>query len=409
MLRTVSWLVRLTALAVVGVTTFVHSPASAPVLAAQAAAFVLGTAGLSVYAIIDYRFPPAARHVRLLPAALALTAAAGGVCASPHGPGLIAFGLIATLAAGTETGLATSWVITGIGGVAIEIGVLVWSASIAFAFGYPLLLIVALLGGLTRRSYRVQAEQSAALLAQVEQLRAGQREVAVLNERNRIAREIHDVLAHSLGALGIQIQTARAVLSDQRDIDRALGILEQAQRISNDGLGETRRAIHALRSDARPLAEELSRLAETHRARHHAAVTVNVDGDARTLPPDAALALLRTAQESLVNAAKHAGGGLVGISLRFGADQTTLTVTSPLPGDLPPEDMTPGDRPAGEWRPADHGAQLTAGPMTTEGLMKTADSGYGLVGMRERLLLLGGTLTAGPRDGQWIVTAQVPR
>ena len=408
MLRTVSWLVRLTALAVVGVTTFVHSPASAPVLAAQATAFVLGTAGLSVYAIIDYRFPPAAGHVRLLPAALALTAAAGGVCASPHGPRLIAFGLIATLAAGTDTGPVTSWAITGIGVVAVEIGVLVWSASIAFAFGYPLLLIVALLGGLTRRSYRVQAEQSATLLAQVEQLRAGQREVAVLNERTRIAREIHDVLAHSLGALGIQIQTARAVLSDQRDIDRALGILEQAQRIANDGLGETRRAIHALRSDARPLAEELTRLAETHRARHQAAVTVNVDGDARPLPPDAALALLRTAQESLVNAAKHAGGQ-AGISLRFGADQTTLTVTSPLPGAPPPEDRRPGDLPPGEWRPADHGAQLTAGPMTTEGLMKTADSGYGLVGMRERLLLLGGTLTAGPHDGQWIVTAQVPR
>ena len=84
--------------------------------------------------------------------------------------------------------------ITGIGGVAIEIGVLVWSPGIAFAFGYPLLLIVALLGGLTRRSYRVQAEQSATLLAQVEQLRAGQRAVAVLNERTRIAREIHDVL-----------------------------------------------------------------------------------------------------------------------------------------------------------------------------------------------------------------------
>ncbi len=408
MLRTVSWLVRLAALVVVGVATFLHSPASVPVLAAQAAAFVLGTAALSVYMIIDYRFPPTAQHVRVLPAALALTAAAGGVCTSPNGRALIAFGLIAALAAGSETDMVTSWVITGIGVVAIEIGAVAWSASTGSALGYPLVLIVALLGGLIRRSYRVQAEQSAALLAQVEQLRAGQREVAVLNERTRIAREIHDVLAHSLGALGIQIQTARAVLSDQRDIDRALGILEQAQRIANDGLGETRHAIHALRSDARPLAEELTRLAETHRARHQAAVTVNVDGDARPLPPDAALALLRTAQESLVNAAKHAGGQ-AGISLRFGADQTTLTVTSPLPGAPPPEDRRPGDLPPGEWRPADHGAQLTAGPLTTEGLMKTADSGYGLVGMRERLLLLGGTLTAGPHDGQWIVTAQVPR
>ena len=409
MLRTLSWLVRLAALVVVGVATFLHSPASVPVLAAQAAAFVLGTAALSVYVIIDYRFPPAARHVRLLPVVLALTAAAGGVCTSPNGRPLLALGLIAALAAGSETGTVTSWVITGIGVVAIEIGAVAWSPGTAVALGYPLLLMLALLTGLIRRSYRVQAEQSAALLAQVEQLRAGQREVAVLNERTRIAREIHDVLAHSLGALGIQIQTARAVLSDQRDIDRALGILDQAQRIARDGLGETRRAIHALRSDARPLADELTEMAETHRARHHAAVTVNVDGDARTLPPDAALALLRTAQESLVNAAKHASGGLVGMSLRFGANQTTLTVTSPLPGDLPPEDMTPGDRPAGEWRPADHGAQLTAGPMTTGGLMKTANSGYGLVGMRERLLLLGGTLTAGPRDGQWIVTAQVPR
>ena len=147
MLRTVSWLVRLAALVVVGVATFLHSPASVPVLAAQAAAFVLGTAALSVYVIIDYRFPPAARHVRLLPAALALTAAAGGVCTSPNGRALIAFGLIAALAAGSETGMVTSWVITGIGVVAIEIGAVAWSASTGFALGYPLLLMRRAAGG----------------------------------------------------------------------------------------------------------------------------------------------------------------------------------------------------------------------------------------------------------------------
>jgi CheY-like chemotaxis protein len=121
MLRTLSWLVRLAALVVVGVATFLHSPASVPVLAAQAAAFVLGTVALSVYVIIDYRFPPAARHVRLLPAARALPAAAGGACTSPNGRPLLALGLIAALAAGSETGMVTSWVITGIGVVAIEI------------------------------------------------------------------------------------------------------------------------------------------------------------------------------------------------------------------------------------------------------------------------------------------------
>ena len=197
-------------------------------------------------------------------------------------------------------------------------------------------------------SYRLQAEQSAALLAQMEQLRAEQRQVAVLNERTRIAREIHDVLAHSLGALGIQIQAARAVLSDQRDIDRALGILDQAQRIAGDGLGETRRAIHALRSDARPLPAELEQLAASHHARHHTPVTVHVDGDVRALPPDAALALLRTAQESLVNAAKHARSEPARIDLSFDASQTTLTVTSPLPGERAPA----GTDRTGQWVPA---------------------------------------------------------
>ena len=333
--------------------------------------------------------------------------------------------------------------IAGIGALAIEIGVLVWSPGIGTAIGYPLLLVVALLAGQTRRSYRLQAEQSAALLAQMEQLRAEQRQVAVLNERTRIAREIHDVLAHSLGALGIQIQAARAVLSDQRDVDRALGILDQAQRIAGDGLGETRRAIHALRSDARPLPVELKQLAESHHARHHVPVTVHVDGDVRALRPDAALALLRTAQESLVNAAKHTRSQPARIDLSFDASQTTLTVTSPLPGEGPPAgtdlavtdsagadagkanadgthaDGTQVDRPQVD-RPLASGTQAAGAQVDgaqadgaqadgAGNLMKTADGGYGLMGLRERLLLLGGTLTAGPRGGQWIVTAQVPR
>jgi signal transduction histidine kinase len=403
MLRTAGWLTRAIALVVVGVGTFLHSSATTSVLAAQAAAFGLGVAMMGVWAVSDFRRPATAAHDRVPPsplalAALALAAAAGGVCASPGGAGLIAFGIMTALAAGSETSLITGWVITAIGAVAIEVGVLVWSASTATALGFPLALIVALLSGQTRRAYRLQAEQSAALLAQVEQLRAEQRQVAVLNERTRIAREIHDVLAHSLGALGIQLQAARAVLSDQRDVDRALGLLDQAQRIAGDGLGETRRAIHALRSGAGPLPQELTRLAEAYHTRHQMPVTVSVNGDVRTLPPDAALALLRTAQESLVNAAKHGDGHAAGINLSFDAGQTTLTVASPLAGEHSEAEAE-----------AEAGAGTGAGAGALRSPMETADSGYGLMGLRERLLLLGGTLTAGPRDGQWIVTAQVPR
>ena len=129
--------------------------------------------------------------------------------------------------------------------------------------GDPLLIAVCAMIGLQRRSYRVQAEQSAALLAQHERLRAEQRRADVLDERARIAREIHDVLAHSLGALGIQIQAAKAMLTDHGDVDRAVEALTTAQRMAADGLTETRRAVHALRVDTLPLGQELAAVADT--------------------------------------------------------------------------------------------------------------------------------------------------
>ena len=123
-----------------------------------------------------------------------------------------------------------------------------------------------------------------------------------------------------------------------------------------------------------------------------------------------ALALLRTAQESLVNAAKHGDGQAAGINLSFENSQTTLTVASPLSGEHTPAKVEAGAKAgasgkAGASAEARGGAEIGA----LKSPMETADGGYGLMGLRERLLLLGGTLTAGPRDGQWIVTAQVPR
>jgi signal transduction histidine kinase len=108
-------------------------------------------------------------------------------------------------------------------------------------------------------------------------------------------------------------------------------------------------------------------------------VTVGVEGEIRPLPPAATVALLRTAQESLVNAAKHSVGQPIEIRLTYSPGQTALTVTNPL------------------------------GPGRAAGHLSTVDGGYGLVGMRERLLMLDGTLTAGRSNGQWTVTAQVPR
>ena len=148
----------------------------------------------------------------------------------------------------------------------------------------------------------------------------------MLEERARIAREIHDVLAHSLGALGIQIQAAKAVLTYHQDIGRAVEVLTTAQRMAADGLAETRRAVYALRADTLPLEEELGRLAEAHRTRYHGPVEFGIAGPARPLPPDATVALLRTAQEALVNAAKHAPGQGVVVRLDYEAHDVRLTI-----------------------------------------------------------------------------------
>lgn len=380
MLRAATWLVRVVALVVVGVECFTGSTAHGSALVVQAVAFAIGSVSVLVWgALVRWR-PDHPSVERLLPWLFAAMAACSAPCTATDGGALIAFGFIAVIGAGTESRLATGWITTATGIVAIVAGGLVVGASTAATLGYSVLLIFGLLAGHNRRSYRLQAEHASILLEQSEQLRAEQRQVAVLDERNRIAREIHDVLAHSLGALSIQIQTARALLSDQHDVDRSLTMLEAAQRMATDGLTEARRAVHALRTDSRPLVDELTSLAGSQDGRQREAVQFIVGGQPRPLTPDAELALLRTAQESFVNAAKHSAGQPVHARLHYAESQTTLTVTNSL--------VTPGDSPR---------------------TMGTIDGGYGLVGMRERLLLLGGSLTAGPNADRWIVTAVVPQ
>jgi signal transduction histidine kinase len=180
---------------------------------------------------------------------------------------------MATAGAGTEIGLPAGWLVTVASVMAIDANCLIYrdgSAQLSAFLLYPLVPLSGLLVGRVLHGHRVQTEQSAALLAQTQQLLAARGRADVLGERARIAREIHDVLAHSLGALGIQIQAARAVLTDHKDIDRAVEILLTAQRMAADGLTETRRAVHALRTDSRPLDEELGRATATYGFTRHA-------------------------------------------------------------------------------------------------------------------------------------------
>jgi signal transduction histidine kinase len=386
MLRVALWGVRTIALAVVGLLTFLAPPSARGGTATQVIAYAVICAGVAVWALAEYSH----RRV-LLTIALAAVVVAGCIGAAVGGGGevMIGFPAVALVSAAEALSPPVYLALGLLGVLTAEIALVVFRQNLASMLGYPLLLAVGVLLGRNRAALQVQAEQARQLLAQHEQLRAEQRRVDVLEERARIAREIHDVLAHSLGALGIQLQTVRALLTVHNDPDRALETLATAQRMASGGLTETRRAVHALRTDTLPLHDELARAIAELDERHHVDVRYQTTGTPLPVPPEATVALLRIAQESLVNAMKHAPGAVITADLDYREDGVRLTVTNQLTGERP--------RPAGS-SPAGNG--------TDE--LRTLDAGYGLTGMRERLLLLRGSLEAGPRDGQWVVVADLP-
>ena len=389
--QAVGWSIRAFFFVLVGVLTFLLQPPGATAQKAQLVGYLVAGLGLLAWALVDMS-PSAARYrARALPVILGVIAVTAGfatTAGSNENNCPVILASMATTAAGIDLDLPTGWLVTLASVLAIDANSIIYrdgSNQLSAFLLFPLVPVSGLLVGRLVRSRRVQAEQSAALLAQTQQLLASRGRADVLGERARIAREIHDVLAHSLGALGIQIQSARAVLTDHQDIDRAVDILVTAQRMAADGLAETRRAVHALRMDSRPLDVELERVTSVYGERYDVKVTLGIGGALRPVPPDATIALLRTAQEALVNAAKHAPGQGVAVHLDYGEHDVRLTVVNGL---------------------AD-GRKLANGHAASSG-SGTVTGGYGLTGMQERLRLLNGTLVAGPRDGQWAVTAELP-
>ncbi len=215
-------------------------------------------------------------------------------------------------------------------------------------------VVVGLMVGASRRQYVERTFQAEQLLAERVRADAERDRAAALAERNRIGREVHDVLAHSLGALSVQLDAADALLENGDDHTKARQLVQQARRLAVQGLEETRQAVHALRDEPVALAEQLSSLA----ARDGAELTVT--GAPRPLAPDAGLALYRAAQEAVTNARKHAPGAPVSIFLDFDPKSTTLRVTNGLCPDADTTSELQHDR--RRIRPARHArADRTAG------------------------------------------------
>jgi signal transduction histidine kinase len=226
------------------------------------------------------------------------------------------------------------------------------------------------------RRLRESSERAESLLAELEESRAAQARAATLAERQRLAREMHDVLAHSLSGLVLNLEGA-ILLAGQGGADPRVGdAIERAHRLAKTGLEESRRAIAMLREDALPGPERLPGLAAEFEADSGVPCRVLVTGEERTLGTDGRLTLYRVAQEALTNVRKHAEAGRVEVRLAYEASGIRLVI----------EDF---DR-------------RSALPAPYQG------TGYGLTGMRERAELIGGTLTAGPTDGGFLVELWVP-
>ncbi|MEU8777310.1 histidine kinase [Streptomyces sp. NPDC048606] len=234
--------------------------------------------------------------------------------------------------------------------------------------------------GIVNRSRRQAVRAAIDAAESAERAARAEARTAVLTERGRIARDVHDVLAHSLAGINMQLELADALI-ETGDLDKVREAHAKAHRLVKESLKQAQWTVHALREDALPLRETLTAMLAS--SGHHDALALTVTGDEHEVPARTVQDLLRIAQEALTNAARHAPGGTVDMELAFTPESTALRIRN---------------------RPATRRAAPGAG----------AGSGMGLIGMRERVALLGGTLTAGPvtegpHQGDWQVEAVIPR
>ncbi len=261
--------------------------------------------------------------------ALALMAFAGGLLAAlQHGSAALAFPAVAVVQAVSDGSLLEALATGALALVGLEAGVdLGEPRRHRRRLGYPAILLASALVGLTRRQYVARSRAAEALVAQTKRTEAASRRAAALDERTRIAREIHDVLAHALGGLDGPARRGRAAAERARRRRRALERIRGCQLTAREGLEEARRAVAALRTDAPPLRESLAALLESHRDQGDRG-ELTVEGSARELSPEASLALMRTVQEALTNARRHAPGSAVHVRLIYDAQSTSVTVTN---------------------------------------------------------------------------------
>jgi signal transduction histidine kinase len=273
---------------------------------------------------------------------------------APSRPAAVALGLMA-LAAPVAASLIQD---------PSEIAVGIWLLGIAFPWAIG----------------RAAARQSQ-LATELDATRRELAEQALLDERRRIARDVHDFVGHGLAAVMLQITSARHVL--RRDPTAAEHALQSAEEVGRRSMQELRRTVGVLRSDGEaamapplPSTEDIATLVDDARA-GGLAVALRKRGDLTQISPSAGVALYRIAQEALANAARHAPRARTVLEIEVASGRASLVVES-------------------------------NGPTAAKPSSEPTRPRYGLIGMRERAAALGGELAAGPTPVGWRVSCRLP-
>ncbi len=343
--------------------------AAALVVAGVIEAVLVDTARPSpVHALVTAVVMGALAWRRRFPLAVLVLALAGTLVLDPRGESVL---FVAMLIASYTTGSSLPGR-RSLAGLLVAVGPLWLALLLDAAEPVDLVAVAVLYGGawVVGRLVREREQRAVALeehAARLEREQADRRVAALAAERARIARELHDIVSHSISVIAVQTQAVRRRLGPGQE--REEEELRAVETTARQAMAEMRRLFGVLRSDTErpPLApqpglDQLPRLLERTRAAG-LPVELRVDGERTPLPPGVDLAAYRILQEALTNALKHAGQANVTVALRYGARDLEVSID-------------------------DDGR----GPAANGG-------GQGLVGMRERVALYGGSFDASPRPG----------
>jgi len=327
---------------------------------------LLLTVASAAYAVAGYAF---LRGVSVVPAWVLLAVMTAAVLAmhvaDPDGPVIGLFLIAAFIPLRPPLQAPT---------VILVVGTAAYNLIQLFLASETLLLTIAtdagvafffLVGTMLRRE-REQREELARLMAELAESRRAEQAAIVVAERARLAQDLHDVLAHTLSGLALQLEGANLLAATTPADPRLVDTVKRAHQLCKSGLAESRRAVGALRGDQLPGPEQIGDLVAEHRLASRGSVTFGETGSPVRLSPEAGLALYRAAQEALSNVRKHAGNADVDVALVWADDHVELTVADT------------GDGPA----------------------VSLGGSGYGLSGMTERVNAVGGSVESAALTGK---------